>query len=121
MNWTLPRGEYNAFEVQYLTSENILMQNLTLYNSIVISDLKPHKNYTFTVVVRSGTESSILRRSLPVSGIFKTRESVPGKVESFVPIDVQPSDITFQWSLPTAEQNGVIRKFTVTYGLDVSD
>ncbi|XP_018572478.1 tyrosine-protein phosphatase 10D [Anoplophora glabripennis] len=113
--WASPRGEYNAFEVQYLTSENVFIQNLTLQNSITINDLKPHRNYTFTVIVRSGTESSILRRSLPVSAIFTTKESIPGKVEKFEPIDIQPSDILFEWSLPTAEQNGVIRKFTITY------
>lgn len=105
--------------MQYLTSENVLIQNLTLHNSITIIDLKPHRNYTFTVVVRSGTESSILRRSLPVSAIFATKESVPGKVEKFEPVDVQPSDIIFEWSLPSTEQNGVIRKFTITYGLEV--
>lgn len=117
--WASPRGEYNAFEVQYLTSENVLIQNLTLHNSITINDLKPHRNYTFTVVVRSGTESSILRRSLPISAIFTTKESFPGKVEKFEPVDIQPSDIIFEWSLPTAEQNGIIRKFTITYGLEV--
>ncbi|KAF5292505.1 hypothetical protein FQR65_LT01650 [Abscondita terminalis] len=120
LTWDSPRGEYNAFEVQYLTSENILIQNLTLYNSITISDLKPHRNYTFTVVVRSGTESSILRKSLPVSAIFTTKESVPGKVEKFEPVDIQPSDIIFEWFLSPGEQNGVIRKFTITYGLESS-
>lgn len=120
LSWAYPKGEYNAFEVQYLTSENILIQNLTVDNSIIITDLKPHRNYTFTVTVRSGTESSILRRSLPVSAIFTTKESVPGKVETFDPVDIQPSDITFKWSLPSTEQNGIIRKFTITYGLEVS-
>lgn len=61
LTWASPRGEYNAFEVQYLTTENIFLQNLTLHNSISIYDLKPHRNYTFTVIVRSGTESNILR------------------------------------------------------------
>lgn len=119
LKWGLPKGEYNAFEVQYLTSENVLIQNLTIQNTITVTDLKPHRNYTFTVVVRSGTESSILRRSLPVSAIFTTKESVPGKVEKFEPVDIQPSDVMFEWSLPQTEQNGVIRKFTVTYGLEV--
>lgn len=119
LSWAYPKGEYNAFEVQYLTSENVLIQNLTVDNSIIITNLKPHRNYTFTVTVRSGTESSILRRSLPVSAIFTTKESIPGKVETFDPIDIQPSDITFKWSLPSTEQNGIIRKFTITYGLEV--
>lgn len=78
--WDSPRGEYDAFEVQYLNAEGFLIQNLTQRTSIVIGDLKPHRNYTFTVIVRSGTESSVLRRSLPVSAIFQTHESLPGKV-----------------------------------------
>ncbi|CAG9762794.1 unnamed protein product [Ceutorhynchus assimilis] len=120
LTWAFPRGEYNAFEVQYINSEGAFIQNLTLHNTISINELKPHRNYTFTVIVRSGTESSILRRSLPVSESFTTKESVPGKVEKFEPIDIQPSDIVFEWSLPTSEQNGVIRKFTITYGLEGS-
>ncbi|XP_045478955.1 tyrosine-protein phosphatase 10D isoform X2 [Harmonia axyridis] len=121
LKWDSPRGEYNAFEVQYLSAENLLMQNLTLHNQITISDLKPHRNYTFTIVVRSGTESSILRRSLPVSAIFQTKESFPGKVEKFEPIDIHPSEIVFEWSLPLTEQNGVIRKFDISYGLEFSN
>lgn len=120
LTWDLPEGEYNAFEVQYLNTEDILIQNLTLRNSITLTDLKPHRNYTFTVVVRSGTESQVLRRSLPVSAIFTTMESVPGKVEKFHPRDIQPSHITFEWALPSNEQNGIIRKFTITYGLEGS-
>nr|CAD7427319.1 unnamed protein product [Timema monikensis] len=120
LTWDTPRGEYNAFEVQYLNTDGLLIQNLTLRDSITISDLKPHRNYTFTVVVRSGTESSVLRRSLPVSAIFTTRESVPGKVEVFSPGDIQPSFINFKWSLPSNEQNGVIQNFTITYGLENS-
>uniref|UniRef100_A0A6P7G206 protein-tyrosine-phosphatase n=1 Tax=Diabrotica virgifera virgifera TaxID=50390 RepID=A0A6P7G206_DIAVI len=116
--WSLPHGEFNAFEVQYLTTENIFIQNLTTHNTIIINDLKPHRNYTFTVIVRSGTESSILRSSLPVSAIFTTKESVPGKVEKFEPVDIQPGEIHFEWALPMTEQNGVIRKFTITYGLE---
>jgi hypothetical protein len=69
-------------QVQYLNTEDVLIQNLTLRNFITVTDLKPHRNYTFTVVVRSGTESQVLRRSLPVSAIFTTMESVPGKVRS---------------------------------------
>ncbi|CAH0385398.1 unnamed protein product [Bemisia tabaci] len=120
LNWDTPTGEFNAFEVQYLNTEGLLIQNLTLHNSITISDLKPHRNYTFTVVVRSGTESFILRRSLPVSAIFQTLESVPGKVEKFHPTDIRPSEISFEWALPDNEANGIIRKFTITYGLQGS-
>jgi len=41
------------------------------------------------------------------------------KVEKFHPRDIQPSLITFEWALPSDEQNGIIRKFTITYGLEV--
>jgi receptor-type tyrosine-protein phosphatase beta len=120
LKWDIPKGEYNAFEVQYLKTDSNYVQNLTTNDHITIVDLKPHRNYTFTVVVRSGTESSVLRNSLPVSAIFTTQESVPGRVDRFNPSDIQPSEITFEWALPSTEQNGVIRQFTITYGLENS-
>lgn len=119
MTWDAPYGEYDAYEVQYLNTEGKLIQNITSVNVITIFDLKPHRNYTFTLIVRSGTESSHLRNSNPISASFTTKESYPGKVEKFHPIDIQPSDISFVWSLPAHEQNGVIRKFSITYGLEV--
>lgn len=115
--WDPPRGEYNAFEVQYLNASDLL-QNVTTTTSLTVDNLKPFHNYTFTVVVISGSVSSILRRSLPVSAIFTTDESFPGRVEKFHPIDIQPSDIVFEWYLPRSEQNGIVRKFTISYGLD---
>ncbi|KAL0121824.1 hypothetical protein PUN28_006942 [Cardiocondyla obscurior] len=120
LTWDIPHGEYNTFEVQYINTEGNYIQNITSVNVITIYDLKPHRNYTFTLVVRSGTESSYLRVSNPLSGSFTTSESYPGKVEKFHPTDIQPSDIAFVWSLPSQEQNGIIRKFTITYGLEGS-
>lgn len=120
LTWDKPQGEYNAFEVQYLKTDSNYVQNLTNDLAITISDLKPHRNYTFTVVVRSGTESSVLRSSLPVSASFTTEESVPGRVNKFAPVDIQPSEIIFEWSLPLTEQNGIIRQFSITYGLEGS-
>ncbi|KAG7207331.1 hypothetical protein KM043_008998 [Ampulex compressa] len=120
LTWDVPRGEYDAFEVQYINTEGGYVQNITMTNVITISDLKPHRNYTFTLVVRSGTESSYLRVSNPLSASFTTSESYPGRVEKFHPTDVQPSDISFEWSLPSQEQNGIIRKFSITYGLEGS-
>ncbi|XP_065202052.1 tyrosine-protein phosphatase 10D-like [Planococcus citri] len=120
LTWDRPRGEYDTFEVQYLNADDILVQNSTSDTRITLTGLKPFHNYTFTVIVRSGTESSILRHSLPVSSSFATDESVPGQVNKFHPIDIQPSDITFEWYLPKSEQNGVILKFTVIYGLEGS-
>lgn len=121
LTWDIPRGEYDAFEVQYINTEGNYVQNITSGNAITISDLKPHRNYTFTLVVRSGTESNYLRRSNPISASFTTSESFPGRVDKFNPTDIQPSDISFEWSLPSQEQNGIIRKFTIIYGLEVTN
>ncbi|XP_017052134.1 tyrosine-protein phosphatase 10D isoform X2 [Drosophila ficusphila] len=115
LRWDLPKGEYNDFDIAYLTADNLLAQNMTTRNEITISDLRPHRNYTFTVVVRSGTESSVLRSSSPLSASFTTNEAVPGRVERFHPTDVQPSEINFEWSLPSSEANGVIRQFSIAY------
>lgn len=115
--WDKPQGEFTSFEVQYLVDNNYV-SNITNELHITINDLKPHRNYTFTVVVRSGTELSVLRNSVPVSAVFTTEESVPGRVHKFNPIDVQPSEIIFEWSLPVAEQNGVIRQFSISYSLE---
>ncbi|XP_055843971.1 tyrosine-protein phosphatase 10D-like isoform X3 [Episyrphus balteatus] len=120
LKWDHPKGEYNAFEVQYLNADSNYVSNLTTQDTITIVDLRPHRNYTFTVVVRSGTESSVLRSSSPVSASFTTNEAVPGRVEKFEPIDVQPSEVVFDWSLPTSEANGVITQFSVMYGLEGS-
>ncbi|XP_029155618.1 tyrosine-protein phosphatase 10D isoform X1 [Nylanderia fulva] len=120
LTWDIPHGEFDTFEVQYINTEENYIQNITSVNMITIFDLKPHRNYTFTLVVRSGTESSNLRVSNPLSASFTTSESYPGKVEKFHPIDIQPSDISFVWSLPSQEQNGIIRKFSITYGLESS-
>lgn len=120
LKWDIPQGEYNAFQIQYLRTDSDLTANVTEQDGITITNLKPHRNYTFTVNVQSGTESSVLRHSLPFSASFTTKESVPGSVNRFVPIDIQPSQITFEWSLPTTEQNGILRQFSVTYGLEGS-
>lgn len=120
LNWDIPQGEYNSFEIQYLRSDSELTANITSQNSITINDLKAHRNYTFTVVVRSGTESSVLRSSLPVSASFTTKESIPGSVNRFTPLDVQPSQVLFEWTLPVTEQNGILQQFSITYGLEGS-
>nr|XP_050849252.1 tyrosine-protein phosphatase 10D isoform X4 [Vespula vulgaris] len=120
LTWDVPRGEYDTFEVQYINTEDNYIQNLTSVNTITISDLKPYKNYTFTLVVRSGTESSYLRVSNPLSASFTTSESYPGRVDKFHPTDIQPSEISFEWYLPNEEHNGIIRKYSITYGLEGS-
>lgn len=120
LRWDIPKGEYNSFDVQYLKTSTELTTNITQSDHITITDLKPFRNYTFTLGVRSGTESSVLRNSVPVSVTFTTKESVPGTVAEFEPEDVQPSQITFRWAISAADQNGVIRLFSITYGLEGS-
>ncbi|KAK2585118.1 hypothetical protein KPH14_008629 [Odynerus spinipes] len=120
LTWDVPRGEYDTFEVQYINTEGNYIQNLTSVNTITISELKPYRNYTFTLIVRSGTESSSLRVSNPLSASFTTSESYPGRVEKFYPTDIQPSEISFEWHLPNQEYNGIIRKYSITYGLEGS-
>lgn len=121
LTWDIPKGEYDAYEVQYINSDGNYIQNITHDDKIVISELKPHRNYTFTLVVCSGYGvNRHLRRSNPVSGSFTTSESFPGRVENFYPTDVQPSDISFEWFLPKGEYNGIVKKFTITYGLEGS-
>jgi receptor-type tyrosine-protein phosphatase beta len=105
--------------VQYLNLDGVLLQNLTFDTTITVNGLKPHRNYTFTVVVRSGSEFSALRRSLPVSAIFSTQESVPNKVERFLPVSVKPKEIEFEWALPANDHNGIIQQYSITYGLEV--
>ncbi|CAG7729269.1 unnamed protein product [Allacma fusca] len=116
LEWDKPRGDYDQFEVQYLNADDRFVENLTLHPSIVISGLKPFRNYTFTVVVRSGSDSTILRRSDGRSAVFRTKESVPAEVTHFKVTDIQPKNITFEWVLPESEHNGILTSFVITYG-----
>lgn len=82
--WTLPRGQYDAFEIQYLDTDatiittassvansysssssssdgggGLLVQNLTDKPWFLVQGLRPYRNYTFTVVVRAGGGGSL--------------------------------------------------------------
>lgn len=120
LEWQPPLGEYNTFEIMYLKSDTELGRNLTRQPHFTIADLRPFRNYTFTVGVRSGTESTVLRNSVPISDIIETLESYPGSVSDFVPLEINPTSIVFEWQLPPADVNGVIQQFTITYGLEDS-
>uniref|UniRef100_A0A646QCN0 protein-tyrosine-phosphatase n=1 Tax=Hemiscolopendra marginata TaxID=943146 RepID=A0A646QCN0_9MYRI len=113
--WKPPPGEHSAYEIQYLTPE-VLNQNITRVETIVFKNLRPHKNYTFTVIVLSGEETSLLKRSTPFSKHFQTLEATPGKVHFFRAKDIKPNEITLQWSLSDFEQNGILVGFTISYG-----
>ncbi|KAG0729552.1 Tyrosine-protein phosphatase 10D [Chionoecetes opilio] len=116
LSWIKPKGNYDSFEVQYL-SDLELITNLTSLDSITIIRLRPHRNYTFTVLTRAGSLEHIMRQSKPVSATFTTHESAPGKVAEFSPSEVKPNQITFSWSLPPDEENGVLLGFKIKYGI----
>lgn len=114
--WNPPNGDFDSFEVQYLDAQDRLIQNSTDTNSITIGDLRPFRNYTFTIITRSGTSATTPRRSRPISAVFQTKESVPGSLTYFEPEEIQPSRISFVWELNTLEANGVITDFMIQYG-----
>ena len=116
LEWQVPDGDFDGFDVAYLNARERLIQNSTNTNSISIGRLRPFRNYTFTIVTKSGGAQSIPRRSQPISAVFTTKESVPGSLTAFKPNEIQPSRITFQWDLPTLEANGVITGFVIQYG-----
>ena len=39
------------------------------------------------------------------------------QVPTFRPVEIQPSQIRFEWTLPSHDQNGVLIGFTVSYGI----
>ena len=88
---SFPQSDYSGFEVQYLDTQQRMMKNSTDQSFITIGNLRPFRNYTFTIVTRSGSPASPpIRRSLPVSVVFETKESVPGSLNLFEPIEVLP-------------------------------
>lgn len=119
--WQTPSGDYDSFEVQYLDARDRLIQNSTHTNSITIGRLRPFRNYTFTIITKSGSSQTTPRRSLPISGIFSTKESVPGSLTSFEPYEVKPRSITFKWDLPSLEANGIITGFVIEYAKQYYD
>jgi len=40
-------------------------------------------------------------------------------VERFVPVNVKPKEIEFEWALPANDHNGIIQQYSITYGLEV--
>ncbi|XP_012532552.1 tyrosine-protein phosphatase 10D isoform X5 [Monomorium pharaonis] len=150
LEWPRPEGRIETYVIKWWPVENpedfrtknvsetndvpdiSFEENAVQTEKILVSDLMPGVQYFFVIYTISydlvsdisnlttRTKSSYLRVSNPLSASFTTSESYPGKVEKFHPIDIQPSDISFVWSLPSQEQNGIIRKFSITYGLEGS-
>ncbi|XP_023030933.1 tyrosine-protein phosphatase 10D isoform X1 [Drosophila willistoni] len=139
LQWPAPAGEWTDFELQYLSADEEspqLIQNVTKQTQMTIQRLQPYHNYTFTVVVRSGSTGldantpagtpntgtgtgtgggggTILRSSPPISASYQTLQAAPGRVDYFQPSDVQPGEITFAWLLESSEQHGPIEHFRI--------
>jgi hypothetical protein len=61
----------------------MLVEESTKQTFITVTNLRPHRNYTFTVYTKSGDNGSSWNSiSLPMSASFSTRESVPEKVNA---------------------------------------
>ena len=116
LDWRIPQGDFDRFELTYLDAKGFLIQNFTSVNSIVIDGLRPYKNYTFTVVTIAGSEQNIPKRSTPISSFFTTKEGVPGSLSSFEYTDIRPNLITFQWDLPDLVANGIITGYIIQWG-----
>ncbi|XP_069999561.1 tyrosine-protein phosphatase 10D [Penaeus vannamei] len=116
LSWNKPAGDYDVFEVQYLRDNELLTTNTTK-DSVTITKLRPHHNYTFTVLTWAGST----RQSNSVSATFTTRESAPGKVNRFEATIMKPSEITFSWSLPSEEHNGVLLGYRIKYRIKGSE
>ncbi|XP_017061730.1 tyrosine-protein phosphatase 10D isoform X2 [Drosophila ficusphila] len=127
LQWSAPAGEFTDFELQYLSADEEapqLLQNVTKKTEITLQGLRPYHNYTFTVVVRAGSTqssdsdvsggSTLMRSSAPISASYQTLPAPPGKVDYFQPSDVQPGEVTFEWSLEPGEQHGPIDYFRIT-------
>uniref|UniRef100_T1JB95 protein-tyrosine-phosphatase n=1 Tax=Strigamia maritima TaxID=126957 RepID=T1JB95_STRMM len=112
--WHPPQGEHSGYQVQYLQQDR-LIQNETTIEKITFTNLRPHKNYTFTVIVVSGSGTAHIRNSRPYSKHFATLEAAPGKVHFFRAKEIRPSEITLLWALPDFDQNGILLGFTVSF------
>jgi receptor-type tyrosine-protein phosphatase beta len=117
LQWDTPTGYYDAFEVQYINADEHLVIHLALQPSITITGLKPFKNYTFTVLVESGRDTDVPRKSIPVSAVFTTKESRPGKIQFFNPIEFSLNNITFEWTLSEGLHNGILTEYVIKYGV----
>ncbi|CAL8067890.1 unnamed protein product [Orchesella dallaii] len=117
LEWDKPQGDYDAFQVQYINEDERLVDKLSLVPAIAIKNLRPYRNYTFTVSVQSGKDEGFQpTRSSPVSATFQTEESVPDKIEYFEAIAINAHNITFEWILPESRRNGNITGYLIKYG-----
>ena len=61
----ISQGDWDSFEVTYLDTTNRRLLNSTRSPSITIGNLRPFRNYTFTIITVAGVEgreSTVRRR-----------------------------------------------------------
>lgn len=56
---------------------------------------------------------------LSLAFISSNQMSVSFQVAEFAPTEVRPNQITFRWTLPPDEENGILLGFKIKYGIKV--
>ncbi|OBS67636.1 hypothetical protein A6R68_03797, partial [Neotoma lepida] len=78
--------------------------------SVTVSDLEPHKNYTFTVEARNGVSGLVTSRSFRTASV-SINQTEPPKVRLE---DRSTTSLSVTWSIPVPQQSRVW-KYEVTY------
>ncbi|CAG9792265.1 unnamed protein product [Diatraea saccharalis] len=115
LGWGAPAGDATDYELQYLADAHTLRTNHTSARAFNVTGLRPHTNYTFTVVVRAGTRDTLLALSRAHSAEVTTLEAAPEAPADFRVIDATPNSLTFAWEMPMESRHGELRKFVLTY------
>jgi len=115
LTWDEPEGDWDGFKVYHQGDGESEEDTMVVQSSFTFQELKPHKNYTFTVRTLSGSQSRLMKRSNPLSASFVTEESVPGRVATFSALDTTPNSIRLRWALPNTAQNGILMGYSIRY------
>lgn len=115
LRWEPPGGAYTDFEVQFVRGENELQLRATPEPRLLVTGLRPHTHYTFSVEVRAGSPAALLTRSAAVSLDVTTRQAPPEEPDMFQPADARPSELALTWSLAPDRRNGDLRRYVVRY------
>ncbi|XP_058868468.1 tenascin-X-like isoform X2 [Acipenser ruthenus] len=111
LSWGSPDnmdGTPHSFYITYSSSDESHQDYITApSNSTVISELRPGREYTFTVT----TELENGTQSMPVSAAVYTKPSPPGEIK----IDSMGSDsVLLSWESPE-NMDGIPHSFHITY------
>ncbi|XP_023945481.2 tyrosine-protein phosphatase 10D [Bicyclus anynana] len=113
--WARPPGDFTDFEVQFLAAADQLEARSTPELRLLLTGLRPHTLYTFSVETRAGTPATILTRSPARSGAVRTLEAPPAAPARFAPTDSRPRELRFAWELPERDAHGELRRFVLDY------